>query len=68
VKKMLKMVAVILGLLFICVSCQQSQNPAAEYADKLLKAKKDAKEAAGATEQSQKNVNRAIDESEQKDK
>jgi len=78
-------VAVILGLIFINVGCQQSghnaevkdvtkdkqekeQNAAQEYADKLLKAKQDAKEAAGATEQSQKNVNKTIDEIDKEDK
>ncbi|MBF0559652.1 MAG: hypothetical protein HQL08_12830 [Nitrospirae bacterium] len=68
-KNSLKVVTVILGLIFICVSCQKTgpdagktQNPAEEYADKLLKAKKDAKDAAGATEQSQKATNSAIDE------
>jgi outer membrane lipoprotein-sorting protein len=68
VKKILRLFAVVLGLIFICISCQQSQNPAEEYADKLLKAKKNAQEAAAATEQSQKDVNRAIDESEQQNK
>ncbi len=41
---------------------EKSQNPVQEYADRLLKAKQDAKEAANATEQSQKDVNKAIDE------
>ena len=75
VKKMLKLFAMILGSIFICMSCQQAgnntdkfQNPAEEYADKLLKAKKDAKEVVGMTEQRQKDVNRAIGEDEQKDK
>ncbi len=41
---------------------EKEQNAAQEYADKLLKAKQDAKEAANATEQSQKDVNKAIGE------
>jgi len=75
---MIKVFAVISGLIFfICVSCQQSghnaaksQNPIEEYTDTLLKAKKAANDAAGATEQNQENVKRAINEidKEQKDK
>lgn len=78
-------VAVILGLIFINVSCRQpahnaevkdvtkdkqekEQNPAQEYVEKLLKAKRDAKEAANATEKSQKDVNKAIDEIDKEDK
>jgi hypothetical protein len=75
VKKMLKIFAVVSGLIFMCVGCQRAGNnvekpgnPAEEYADKLLKARKDAKDAAGATEQRQKDVSRAIDEGTQKDK
>jgi len=75
VKKMLRVFVVMIGLIFVCISCQQAgnnaektKNPAEEYADKLLKAKKDAKDAAGATEQSQKDVNQAAGEGERKDK
>ena len=47
---------------------EKEQNAVQEYADKLLKAKQDAKEAAKATEQSQKDVNKAIDEIDKENK
>ena len=45
---------------------EANPNAAQEYADKLLKAKKDAEEAAGAAEKSQKDVNSAAGETEKK--
>jgi len=47
---------------------EKEQNAVQEYADKLLKAKQDAKEAARATEQGQKDVNKAIDEMDKENK
>ena len=47
---------------------EKEQNALQGYADRLLKAKQDAKEAAGATEQSQKDVNKAIDDIDKENK